>query len=325
MHSDTLIDQTISRFPTYTRDGISIQPLEKGGSDRKYYRLQVVAESLILVKYGDQKEENKHYVSIAQFLDAAGVNVPRIYFHDESEGLIWMEDLGEVDLWEHRHEAWSKLSLLYRKTLDQAWLLHSKAHLAPSVSSIKMEKEFNAELYHWEQNYFFENCLARHFKIDQATLDRLRQNPALDAIAAELAALPRVLVHRDFQSQNVMIRKGDAYFIDFQGLRPGLAQYDLASLIYDPYVTLTSEQRGELLDYYIARQPGTDPAEFRCIFDLCAMQRLMQALGAYGFLGLVKERPQFLAHIPVALASLKEVISRISGLHHLRVLLDTLE
>ena len=58
----------------------------------------------------------------------------------------------------------------------------------------------------------------------------------------------------------------------------------------------------------------TDAAPFRRVFDLCAMQRLMQALGAYGFLGLVKGRPQFLEHIPAAMASLDEVLERIPGL-----------
>ncbi len=58
MLSETLIDQTLSRFPNYDRARIKIQPLEKGGSDRKYYRIQVGgADSLILVKYGDQREE----------------------------------------------------------------------------------------------------------------------------------------------------------------------------------------------------------------------------------------------------------------------------
>ena len=35
-----------------------------------------------------------------------GVRAPKIYFHDEAEGLIWMEDLGERDLWSYRSEPW---------------------------------------------------------------------------------------------------------------------------------------------------------------------------------------------------------------------------
>jgi N-acetylmuramate 1-kinase len=80
---------------------------------------------------------------------------------------------------------------------------------------------------------------------------------------------------------------------------------------------LSTSERAELLDYYIGKSGVANAAEFHRIFDLCAMQRLMQALGAYGFLGLVKERPHFLQHIAPALASLKQVVARIEGLEKL--------
>ena len=328
MSPETLIDRTLTRFPGYDRACVKIEPLQKGGSDRDYYRVETGgSDSLILVKYGGQREENRHYVSIARFLDGQGIQVPRIYFHDEEEGLIWMEDLGGNDLWEHRNDPWLQRGALYRRALDQAFLLHTRVRRSPEVEALRLEREFNAELYLWEQNYFFENCLERFFKADPALVDLHRRSAPLEKIAAELAALPRVLVHRDFQSQNIMIRNGGAYLIDFQGLRPGLAQYDLASLLYDPYVALTGAEREELLDYYNGKslESGADvPPGFRRVFDLCAMQRLMQALGAYGFLGLVKGRAQFLDYIQPAVASLREVVSRISDLHSLGILLDNL-
>jgi hypothetical protein len=135
-------------------------------------------------------------------------------------------------------------------------------------------------------------------------------------------------VHRDFQSQNILIKNGEAYLIDFQGMRYGLAQYDLASLLYDPYVALTSAERDELLGYYISQSLEAGVAlsgNFAALLDFCAMQRLMQALGAYGFLGLVKKRGHFLAHIPSAIASLKEVLTRIPDLPNLRGLLEDLK
>jgi hypothetical protein len=115
----------------------------------------------------------------------------------------------------------------------------------------------------------------------------------------------------------VLIDRGEAWLIDFQGLRPGLPQYDLASLVYDPYMRLGNDERQELVDAYIAKvldAGGEIASDFRETLDLCAMQRLMQALGAYGFLGLVRERPAFLDHIPAALNSLREVLERIPSL-----------
>ena len=66
------------------------------------------------------------------------------------------------------------------------------------------------------------------------------------------------------------------------------------------------------------------PANFREVYDLCAMQRLMQALGAYGFLGHVRERAHFLTHIPVAIARLSSVVARIPGLEPLSARLQAL-
>lgn len=319
--TETLLDQTLARFPDLSKAAISIQPLEKGGSDRRYYRIAVGgAHSLILVKYGQQREENRHYVEIARFLGSLGSRVPAVYFHDESEGLIWMEDLGELDLWSFRESAWSERGALYRETLNQAVHLHSTAIRALGDTRLTLQVEFNTELYLWEQQYFFENCLGRFFRLDPNLLENLSRSSALIGIAERLSSLPRVLIHRDFQSQNIMIRDGAAYLIDFQGLRPGLAHYDLASLIYDPYVELSREEREELVHYYISRSldAGADvPADFLQILDHCALQRLMQALGAYGFLGLVKQKPHFLSHIPVALGSLLEVVARIPGLEEL--------
>ncbi len=329
MIPDILLDQTAARFPKFFRDRIRIEPLEKGGSDRKYYRIALSGEgSLILVKYGSQREENRHYCDIAAFLRSIGVRVPEIFHHDTQEGLIWMEDLGGDDLWQFRDEPWSERKPLYRSALRQVVRLHTRGHRVTGDVLPRFEIAFDADLYRWEQHYFFENCAGRYFGVPPAVIELGCGRARLEEIAQRLAALPRVLVHRDFQSQNIMILNGQACLIDFQGMRPGLAAYDLASLIYDPYVTLSDEERAELLDeaealYAEEGEPVTD--DFRELCDLCALQRLMQALGAYGFLGLVKEHPHFLGHIPPALASLRKVAARIDGLEVFSRLLERLE
>lgn len=326
-----LISQTVARFPRFAEQPIAVEPLEKGGSDRKFYRVQVGGDgSLILTKYGDQRDENRYYVCIARFLHEVGVRVPEVYYHDEGEGLIWMEDLGERDLWSFRNEPWPVRRELYHRTLQQVLILHTRAHLAhaASQSAPRLQVEFDAELYRWEQNYFLEHCLGRYFKLSQDEVAEHCEQARLGEIADFLGSLPRVFVHRDFQSQNIVVKDGEACLIDFQGMRPGLVQYDLASLLYDPYVKLTTAERDELLEWYLEqwRALGGEPAEdFRQVYDLCAMQRLMQALGAYGFLGLVKQRDDFLVHIPVALASLTEVVERIPGLEKLHALLANLQ
>ena len=314
--------------PAKPLPSVVVDCIEKGGSGRKFWRMHVGGQSLILVRYNEDRPENKHYVSIARFLSGVGVRVPAVHFHDEKEGLIIMEDAGETDLWSFREATWPRRRALYQRTLDQALLLHSQAHRVPAASELKfLQPVFDAALYRWEQDYFFEHCLGRHFRLTPEQIDAEGDRPRLREIAAHLAKQPRVLVHRDFQSQNIIVRDGEVCLIDFQGLRPGLAQYDLASLLLDPYVTLSEAEREELLSHYLSGLHGPGRSEapgWRTLYDLCAMQRLMQALGAYGKLGHADGRTAFLDHIPAALDSLREVLERVPGVEKLRGLLARL-
>jgi aminoglycoside/choline kinase family phosphotransferase len=328
MRTDLLVRRTRKHFPRLDVAEIKISPIQKGGSDRKFYRIRCSPEqALILVKYNLEREENRHYVSIANFLSKHRIRVPEIYFHDAAEGLIWLEDLGERDLYSYRGESWLVRRAFYESALDQIAVLHA----LPESVCVKMKQhlpaEFNSELYLWEQNYFFENCLGRYFKIDKAKLAPVAALPARQKIAERLASFPRVLVHRDFQSQNIIIRNSQAYLIDFQGMRPGLAEYDLASLLYDPYVDLPETERSELAGYYRQQQLERGIAidgDFDLKLQLCAMQRLMQALGAYSFLGLFRGHKHFLKYIPCALKSLQRIVAEINGLSGLSKTLQEL-
>jgi len=321
MKTALLLRQTRMHFPRLDVGQIKIMPIEKGGSDRKFYRIHSAADQrLILVKYNLEREENRHYVHIAQFLAKNGIRVPEIYFHDLTEGLIWIEDLGERDLHSYRHESWLVRRAFYESALDQIVKLHSLAESVCVEMKEHLPAEFNAALYRWEQKYFFQNCLGRYFSVSESKRKELAALPGLREIAKHLASLPRVLVHRDFQSQNIIIRSGQAHLIDFQGMRPGLAEYDLASLLYDPYVKLSDAERAELIVYYRDRQlenGSTVDGDFDFKLRLCAMQRLMQALGAYSFLGLVKGHKHFLQYIPNALSSLRAVVATIESLQPL--------
>src|SRR5437867_5838880 len=237
MRTELLLRQTRMHFPRLDVAEIKISPIQKGGSDRKFYRIYCSAEQmLILVKYDLEREENRHYVSIAKFLGRHGIRVPEIYFHDPDEGLIWLEDLGECDIYSYRQESWLVRRAFYESALDQIATLHALPESVCVEMKEHLPAEFDAELYRWEQNYFFKNCLGRYFNIDKAEFAGLTALAPLKEIAKSLASFPRVLVHRDFQSQNVIIQNGQANLIDFQRMLPGLAYYDLASLLYDLYI-----------------------------------------------------------------------------------------
>jgi aminoglycoside/choline kinase family phosphotransferase len=342
--NERLLRQTRIHFPRFEEASVEITPIEKGGSDRKFYRVGGIGslpmgfvtnhglearatQTLILVKYNLEREENRHYVALAEFLAEHNIRAPKIYFHDAEEGLIWLEDLGTTDLWSYREESWLVRRAFYESAIDEI----VKLHCLPAENWRLVEQDlpapFDAALYRWEQDYFFENCLGRHFGVPEEKRSELAALPALAEVATRLGERPRVLIHRDFQSQNIMIRNAQAHLIDFQGMRPGLAEYDLASLLFDPYVTLAELEREELLANYeetrisVGRPVSSD---FRSIFRLSGIQRLMQALGAYGFLGLVRGNTSFLNHIPAAMKSLRGLVGNVDGLEALAVELRAL-
>ena len=281
----------------------------KGGSDRRYFRLHFNGgskPSIILMTYTLARADNPRFVPATFRLEKLGVRVPHIMAHDTKNLCVWLEDLGAEDLHAFRQKSWETRRPLYQAALQEASKLHRVDAAALTVEDLdEMELCFDEALYEWEQGYFLKHFVSGVLGRD-ANGSHPEAHAALEQIRHHLAALPRGLVHRDFQSQNVIIRGQHAWLIDYQGVRPGLAEYDVASLLYDPYVTLTWEERDELLNWY-ARLLERDPAEMRSTFLLCAAQRLMQALGAYGNLSRNLGKPRFEEYIPIAVDRLEEV------------------
>src|SRR5438874_4727291 len=152
--SETLLEQTRIRFPRFEEATVQIDPIEKGGSERKFYRIQFAREqSVILVKYSRAKAENQRYVEIAEFLTAQGIRVPQIYFHDPAEGLIWIEDLGERDLWSYRDESWLVRRVFYESALEEIAKLHRVSASDSAEIRRGLPAQFDSALYLWEQHY----------------------------------------------------------------------------------------------------------------------------------------------------------------------------
>jgi N-acetylmuramate 1-kinase len=290
-----------------------VEPILKGGSDRCFYRLHFVEQQqapVILMTYTMARPDNPRFVSATARLEQLGVRVPHIYFHDTDNLCVWLEDLGNVDLHTHRKADWSVREPLYQAALSEVAHLHAvDADALPAEQLAEMELCFDEKLYEWEQNYFLTHFVQGF--LGKAGLGAADSAPtkALLELRQRLAMLPRGLVHRDFQSQNVLIRDQAAWLIDYQGVRPGLAEYDLASLLLDPYVDLSDSEREALLRWYAAHT-GRDFATLHETYLLCAAQRLMQALGAYANLSRNLNKPHFQEHIPVAVARLRAVCAR---------------
>jgi aminoglycoside/choline kinase family phosphotransferase len=277
---------------------VELIPIKKGGSDRSFFRVCLPDKtSFIFMHYGNEVEENAYWADINKFLTDINISVPQIIAQDVSQHFILLTDLSDVDLWSQRVLPWNKRRDYYFQVLTQIRRLHAYP-LVSIPANLKLSESYGPRLYKWEHDYFLENLVGEvcNIKPPSSLLKELKKE--LESLSARLQKIDPCLIHRDFQSQNIMIKNGQPVLIDFQGMRKGCLFYDLGSLICDPYVTFTAEERNELINfYYKLMGPDVSLDEFVNNFWEASAQRLMQALGAYGFLGLKKNKPTFLAHI----------------------------
>jgi aminoglycoside/choline kinase family phosphotransferase len=297
----------------------------QAASTRRFFRVSRGEESYILVEWDSKDEDWPRFLEIGSYTSPTIDFLPRIFANDPVHGLILEEDLGAVTLKQFcndndddssiqygngtisndNHHSNSMIDDMYRRVIDAlcVWqgLDVSNCHAITS-------RAMDGEMFLWESGYFARHCVTEFFA--RESLLSPDWESERQQMAARAANIPRVCIHRDFQSENVMIRDGKIRFVDFQGARLGPPYYDLASLLLDPYITQLSDDSVEkLLDYYLDKR-GLAPTS-KADFYLCAAQRLMQALGAYGNLTLHKGKPQYRQFIPIALKKLSCVFNRL--------------
>ena len=266
-----------------------IEFLGARGSDRAFFK---TGDDRIVIVYDDAKRgENARYASHAQWLRDKGMPVPEVRSDLPAMKTLAMEWAGSE----------KKMSLEeYVKVVEKLAEFNA---LGTASDLPELEPEFDASLYRWERELFFEHCLGTRF---HWTEPPTAVKTELENVAALLLKEPKALVHRDFQSTNVLWKGGNFAFIDFQGMRLGPGAYDLASLVYDPYVEFTEGERRALIALY-AKKSGRE--EISKVLPYAAVERLVQCLGAYGRLASVGQ-PQFGKFVLPALRNLLDAADR---------------
>ena len=296
-------DNAFADFPQLKAAGVkSAQFLGARGSERVFFR----SGDGIVVLYDDAKRgENAKYAGHAKWLKAKGVPVPEV--------------LADLPAMKAMVMAWGgsekKMSLEDYVKVVEALERFNRLGDAAVKDGLDLEPPFGAALYRWEHELFAKYCLAANFQMEMPEAVRKE----LENVAEVLEKEPKALVHRDFQSTNVLWKGNDLTFIDFQGMRLGPAAYDLASLVYDPYVTFTEGERRALVALY-AKTAGRP--EFEKVLPYAAVQRLSQCLGAYGRLASVGQ-PQFGKHVVPALTNLLDAADK-AGLDAVAALAEDL-
>ena len=258
-------------------DGCVVEDLPKQGSGRRYRRLTAGDQSWVWCAYDPRRRENASFCAIANFLERLEIRVPSIVLHLADVGEIVSRDLGQHDLQcLHRPKQVAYL----HQVAAQIARLHVLGDKAVRLEEFPLQHGFTKGLYDWERDYFREHMLRGVLGVPEWWADVAREYCELRSL---LLRQPLVPVHRDLQSANIMVAEGKAHLIDFQGMRLGCAAYDLGALLYDPYQRYDRDVRMGVWEYYrgnVEALGGTPPEDD--VLYAAAIQRLLQALGAYG-------------------------------------------
>jgi N-acetylmuramate 1-kinase len=211
----------------------------------------------------------------------------------------------------------------YKQAVDVLVQIQVKASTPEDPACLAFHRSFDVSLLMWEFDHFLEyGIVARQGKpmcADDWTVIR----EEFHRIAELLAAQPRVFVHRDYHSRNLMVDGMRLGVIDFQDALMGPAAYDLASLVRDAYIQLDEALVDELVEYYLGHMADrgmghTDRTAFRRVFDLTSIQRNLKAAGRFVYIDRVKGNPKFLADIPRVLSYVKRNLQKYPELEPLR-------
>ncbi|MCF8054276.1 MAG: phosphotransferase [Deltaproteobacteria bacterium] len=303
---------------------ISIQPVGKGGSARSFWRVQTSKHRrVIFISYDANIRENTLYAGIAAFLAASGVSVPALLGDNPTGSYLILQDLGDDDLYTTRSHDSATRYRFYEQAITEIARLHCISLEHHQTTLPPLMPPFDEGLYRWEREYFWQYFF-RVFVEGAAYRIPPPVEQELSLVAQKLLLGRPVLIHRDLQSQNVMIQREKCYLIDFQGLRLGNPLYDIASLLFDPYVEIAEDCRTNLLEYYLSLTDKRFPLHKETLL-LAATQRLLQALGAYGFLSRERDKKHFLAYIPPAIKNLQGVLKALACCPALTKLIDGID
>jgi aminoglycoside/choline kinase family phosphotransferase len=281
--------------------GPKVIPLTGDASDRKYFRVVMAdGDSLVLALHAGAIEfETLPFANVNDLLRQVPLPVPAILGHDNADGLIALEDLGDVTLQAHLGAASPvEHAALYRQAVALVATLQRRGAELESDRYFPFGIAFDVEKLTWELDFFVKHFVEGYRNAALSEAQRAALAAEWAAIVGELAAEPRVLCHRDYHSRNLMLHRGRLHIIDFQDARMGPDTYDLVSLLRDSYVDLTDRELDELIAYFLALKGTSDAARFRERFDLMALQRNLKALGTFGFQTITRRNPVYIQYIP---------------------------
>ena len=302
----------------------TLSPASNDASFRRYFRVSFDdgRTSLIAMDAPPEREDCRPYVHAAELFAAAGVHVPEVHARNLDQGFLLLSDLGDTTYLAALGE--DNADRMYGDALDALVMIQRASR--PGVLP-----DYSRELLARELALFPDWYVARQLGRELTAAQRHVIEECFELVLANNLAQPRVFVHRDFHSRNLMLTEPNPGILDFQDAVYGPVTYDLVSLLRDAYITWPEER---VIDWCIrywekARKAGlpaaADFAAFYRDFEWMGAQRQLKVLGIFARLWRRDGKDGYLSDQPLVMRYLRGTCERYAELAPLARLLDELE
>ncbi|WP_210163136.1 tRNA (adenosine(37)-N6)-threonylcarbamoyltransferase complex ATPase subunit type 1 TsaE [Salinarimonas rosea] len=246
------------------------------------------------------------FVAIDRGLRSLGLSAPRILGDALDEGLLLLEDLGDIPV----VDANGPIPERYAEAARLLVEIHTTTlpHVLPVADEIEhVVPPYDEAALAIEVELFVDWYLRFRVGHELTAAARAEFLAAWREVFATLEEAPPTWCLRDYHSPNLIWlpeREGVARvgLIDFQDAVLGHPAYDLVSLAQDARVDVAPELELKLLSLYArerrAREPGFDVAAFARDYAILGAQRATKILGIFTRLDRRDRKPGYLAHLP---------------------------
>ncbi|GAA5139577.1 aminoglycoside phosphotransferase family protein [Thalassotalea piscium] len=298
----------------FSADKIHLLTMNGDAGFRRYFRFNHKEQSYIAVDSPQKWCNNVAFTKVQHLLMQADIQVPEIVVQNEGKGFFCLSDLGDTLLGDIVNL--DNMHVYYQQAID----------LLPRISSLQCDNfpVFDESFIQTELSIFVEWLLSTHLSIELSEVEAQKLKQCFDVLTASALTQPKVTVHRDFHSRNIM-QTADKKLavIDFQDAVHGPITYDIVSLLRDCYLKWPNEKVHELFNYYINLQAtkynltGISAEQWRTWFDLMGIQRHLKASGIFARLYHRDNKPGYLKDIPLTLSYIVEVSKEYDSLKFL--------
>lgn len=297
--SEKRVRSYAARYFSIRPEAVCLEALTPDASTRKYYRIYAEErpdQSYIVSLYpAPFNPQDNSYLDVTRLFERAGLPVPQVIDVAGTEGIILQEDLTDRSLAKWLSEAAAAgdeagIAEMLQHAIELIVRIQAASELAVTSGSIAGRLAFDEDKLSWELNFFFDHFFGsfRHQEFSPEQEQAIKRD--LQAIAAELAARPRVLCHRDYHAMNLMVDAlGRLRIIDYQDARMGPLTYDLVPLLVERRLEPASETwLAQYQNYFLQARvevglPPLEESEFRYEFNLTTLQRQLKATGTFSY------------------------------------------